>query len=137
MDKAKKAQKKLDEVGTEISNIRADQTVDDGRILSLNGKADEQSNTNDKNWKDILDMIQEEGDLFSKISKKLKDEELRKVCACTHHARACACINLAVSAHGAACQPGRLYAQRRPCFWRARACVLAAACLRDHECGVC
>eukprot|EP00802_Teleaulax_amphioxeia_P006890 Tamp_06896.p1 GENE.Tamp_06896~~Tamp_06896.p1 ORF type:complete len:839 (+),score=317.91 Tamp_06896:369-2519(+) len=78
MDKAKKAQKKLDEVGTEISNIRADQTVDDGRILSLNGKADEQSNTNDKNWKDILDMIQEEGDLFSKISKKLKDEELRK-----------------------------------------------------------
>ena len=83
MDKAKKAQKKLDEVGTEISNIRADQTVDDGRILSLNGKADEQSNTNDKNWKDILDMIQEEGELFSKISKKLKDEELRKVCACT------------------------------------------------------
>jgi chromosome segregation ATPase len=78
MDKAKKAQKKLDEVGTEISNIHADQTVDDGRILSLNGKADEQSNTNDKNWKDILDMIQEEGDLFSKISKKLKDEELRK-----------------------------------------------------------
>ncbi len=84
MDKANKAQKKLDEVSTDISSIRADQTVDDGRILSLNGKADEQSNTNDKNWKDILDMIQEEGDLFSKISKKLKDEELRKVCACTH-----------------------------------------------------
>ena len=84
MDKAKKAQTKLDDVGREIANIRADQTVDDGRILSLNGKADEQSSTNDKNWKDILDMIQEEGDLFSKISKKLKDEELRKVCACTH-----------------------------------------------------
>jgi len=40
-------------------------------------------------------MIQQEGDLFSKISKKLKDEELRKVyvrelCVCVR-ARACAC----------------------------------------------
>ena len=80
MDKAKKAQDKLDEVGKEITDIRSDQTVDDGRILTLNGNADEQANDNDKNWKDVLDMIQQEGDLFSKISKKLKDEELRKVC---------------------------------------------------------
>ena len=79
LGKAKQAQDKLDEVGKEITDIRADQTNDDGRILTLNGKADEQTNDNDKNWKDVLDMIQEEGDLFSKISKKLKDEDLRKV----------------------------------------------------------
>ena len=79
LGKAKKAQDKLDEVGKEITDIRADQTNDDGRILTLNGKADEQTNDNDKNWKDVLDMIHEEGDLFSKISKKLKDEDLRKV----------------------------------------------------------
>jgi ABC-type Fe3+-citrate transport system substrate-binding protein len=79
LGKAKKAQDKLDEVGKEVADIRADQTNDDGRILTLNGKADEQTNDNDKNWKDVLDMIQQEGDLFSKISKKLKDEDLRKV----------------------------------------------------------
>jgi len=78
MAKAKKAQNKLDEVGRQIADIRKDQSTDDGRILTLNGKADEQTNENDKNWKDVLDMIQQEGDLFSKISKKLKDEELRK-----------------------------------------------------------
>jgi len=50
-----------------------------GRILTLNGKADDQKADNDKNWKDVLDLIQQEGDLFSKISKKLKDEDLRKV----------------------------------------------------------
>ena len=83
MDTADKAQKKLAEVGKDVASIRADQTVDDGRILSLNGAADAQSSTNDKNWKDIMDMIQEEGDLFSKISKKLKDEELSKVCVTT------------------------------------------------------
>ena len=47
--------------------------------MTLNGKADDQKADNDKNWKDVLDLIQQEGDLFSKISKKLKDKDLRKV----------------------------------------------------------
>merc|ERR1712205_188905 len=78
MDKAKKAEDKLASVSKAITAIRADQTADDGRILTLNGKADDQKADNDKNWKDVLDLIQQEGDLFSKISKKLKDEDLRK-----------------------------------------------------------
>jgi len=78
MDKAKKAEDKLASVGQQIVAINAAQTRDDGRILTLNGKADDQKNDNDKNWKDVLDMIQQEGDLFSKIAKKLKDEDLRK-----------------------------------------------------------
>ena len=82
MSKAKKAQGKLDEVGRDIEKIRQDQTTDDGRILTINGKVDEQNSNNNKNWQDVLDMIAQEGDLFAKISKKLKDDELRKVCAC-------------------------------------------------------
>jgi hypothetical protein len=114
MDTADKAQKKLAEVGKDVASIRADQTVDDGRILSLNGAADAQSSTNDKNWKDIMDMIQAEGDLFSKISKKLKDEELRKVCV-----QSCRIV---------------------PAFCYARACArdlcfCAAALLREYGCG--
>lgn len=78
MSKAKKAQGKLDEVGRDIEKIRQDQTTDDGRILTINGKVDEQNSNNNKNWQDVLDMIAQEGDLFAKISKKLKDDELRK-----------------------------------------------------------
>jgi len=70
----------LDKLNAKVGKIRDDQDRDSNNLAGLSADIDDAKAYIDKQWKEVHNQIKGEGDLFAKVSKKLKDDNLgRKV----------------------------------------------------------